>query len=85
MTLSFLKGFVMGKELAKNMSGVGAAAGSGILSVAATGVPGLSAVGISTGLATLGIGSMAVGIGAVAIIGAGTFFGVKKLLDVVFG
>ena len=74
----------MGKEVAKNIGGIGAAAGTGLGAVAATGVPGLSAVGISTGLATLGLGSMAVGISMVAVIGAGTFLGVKKLLNTIF-
>lgn len=74
----------MGKEIAKNVGCTGAAVGTGIGAVAATGVPGLSAVGISTGLATLGIGSMALGVGVVAALGAGTFVGVKKLLDSIF-
>lgn len=56
--------------------------GAGVVAVALAGEVGLSAVGISTGLATLGVGSMALGIGAVAIIGAGVFCGVRKLLDV---
>jgi len=69
------------RKILINIGGGSAAVGASVGSVAASGVSGLSAVGISTGLAALGIGSMAVGIGSVALIGAGTFVGVKKLLQ----
>lgn len=72
------------KEVAKNVGSTGAAFGTGIGAVAVTGVQGLSAVGLSTGLATLGLGSMVMGVGVVAAIGAGTFLGAKKLLDHIF-
>lgn len=72
------------KELVKNAISTVSAGGAGIGAVAATGIPGLSAVGISTGLATLGLGSMAIGLGTVGVVGVGAFFGAKKLLTVIF-
>lgn len=72
------------KEVAKNAASAGAAGGAGLTAVGVAGIPGLSAVGCTTGLATLGVGSMALGIGVVGMIGAGVFVGVKSLLDVMY-
>ncbi len=56
--------------------------GTPILVVSYLGISGLSAVGISTGLAAAGLGlGMVPGIGVAALIGAGVFIGVNKLLD----
>jgi len=58
------------------------AVGTPILVVSYLGISGLSAVGISTGLAAAGLGlGMVPGIGVAALIGAGVFIGVNKLLD----
>lgn len=58
------------------------AVGTPILVVSYLGISGLSAVGLSTGLATLGLGlGMVPGIGVAALVGAGVFIGVNKLLD----
>lgn len=58
------------------------AVGFPIVVVSFLGISGLSAVGISTGLAALGLGfGMVPGIGTAALIGALVFIGVNKLLD----
>ena len=69
------------KKVLTNVVSGGAGAGAGIASVAVCGTPGLSAVGISTGLATLGVGSMVIGIGVVGLIGAGVFCGIRSLFE----
>ena len=58
-----------------------AAAGVPIAAVAVSGkVAGLSAAGITSGLAALGFGfGMATGVGVVAALGVGSYVGVKKL------
>jgi hypothetical protein len=61
------------KESAKSIAAGAAAAGSGIGAIAAFGVPGLSAAGISSGLAVLGFGSMLVGVGTVGVIGYSSY------------
>lgn len=68
------------KEVLENGLAAGVAGTAGVGAVAVSGVSGLSAVGISTGLVALG-GSMAMGLGVVAIIGAGSFIAVKKLFS----
>lgn len=58
------------------------AVGFPVVVVSFLGISGLSAVGISTGLAALGFGlGMVPGIGTAALIGAVVFVGVNKLLD----
>jgi len=85
------KGKIEGKETLKNVgsevAGSLAAAGVPLGAVAVSGsVFGLSAAGMTSGLAALGLGfGMATGIGAVAAIGVASFIGVrwaiKKLTD----
>ncbi|MBA2693801.1 MAG: TerB family tellurite resistance protein [Rubrobacter sp.] len=67
------------KSAASGMSAVGVP----ILAVAYSGsVAGLSAAGISSGLAAVGLGlGMVPGIGVAVLIGAGIFIGVNALLD----
>lgn len=72
------------KTAAKEAAGVGGAAAAGAGSIFLTGGS-FSAAGITGGLATLGLGSMLVGIGSVALIGIGAYNGVKYLLDEVDG
>ncbi len=83
MTFDDVLGY--GKEAAKHIAGGAAAAGSGIGAVAACGVPGLSAAGITSGLAVLGAGSMLLGIGTVGFIGFGAYQAAKyvttKIVD----
>lgn len=85
------KGKIEGKETLKNVgsevAGSLAAAGVPLGAVAVSGsVFGLSAAGMTSGLAALGLGfGMATGIGAVAAIGVASFIGVRwairKLTD----
>ncbi|MGE4339717.1 MAG: hypothetical protein AB7E55_27700 [Pigmentiphaga sp.] len=70
----------------KSMSAKAAAVGTPLAAVYLTGsVVGLSAAGMTSGLATLGMGgllglsSMATGIGVVVLIGVGAYTGVRKL------
>jgi uncharacterized tellurite resistance protein B-like protein len=67
------------KSAASGLSAVGVP----ILAVAYSGsVIGLSAAGISSGLAAVGLGlGMVPGIGVAVLLGAGVFIGVNKLLD----
>ncbi|MGI8649305.1 MAG: TerB family tellurite resistance protein, partial [Rubrobacter sp.] len=58
------------------------AVGTPILVVSYLGVSGLSAAGITSGLAAVGLGlGMVPGIGVAVLVGAGVFIGVNKLLD----
>lgn len=66
-------------SIIKNTTSTVAAGSAGITAVSLAGVPGLSAIGCTTGLAALGAGSMVLGVGAVALIGAGVFTGVRRL------
>jgi hypothetical protein len=73
------------KESAKRMASGAAGAGAGVGAIAACGVPGLSAAGITSGLAVLGAGSMLAGVGTVALIGFGAYkftrFAVEHIVD----
>ncbi len=79
------------RETARNAAKVGiplaAAAGIPLLAVGLSGsVAGLSAAGMTSGLAALGMGglglsAMATGIGAVAVLGVGTFAAAKWGID----
>ena len=75
------------KALGRDVTAGLAAAGVPITAVAMAGtVSGLSAAGITSGLAALGLGlGMTAGIGAVAAIGTGAYFGVRWLYDSIFG
>jgi len=72
------------KEIVKKTGASAVGAGTSVGAVALAGIPGLSGPGIMTALATLGLGSAAIGIASVAGIGIGVAFGAKKLLDVIF-
>ena len=72
------------KEIAKKTGASAVGAGTSVGAVALAGIQGLSGPGIMTALATLGLGSAAIGIASVAGIGSGVAFGAKKLLDVIF-
>ena len=68
------------KKLGGDVAASLASAGIPIAAVAAAGVPGLSAAGITSGLAALGLGlGMTAGIGAVVAIGVSSYFGVRWL------
>lgn len=49
--------------------------------VYAAGEMGISAVGLTTGIAAVGAGSMFVGVGVIALIGIGTYQAVNWVLD----
>lgn len=76
-------------DIVKSMKDIGAKAGAVGVPLAAVyfsgSVIGMSAAGLTSGLATLGMGgflgfsSMFTGIGAVALIGVGTYKGIKKV------
>lgn len=69
----------------KDISAKAAAVGVPMAALYFSGAAGVSAIGMTTGLATLGMGgilgfsSMFTGVGALALIGVGTYQGVKKL------
>ena len=68
------------KKLGGDVTAGLAASGVPIAAVAIAGYSGLSAAGIASGLAVLGLGfGMATGIGAVAAIGVGSYLGVRAL------
>lgn len=67
----------VGKEAAATGAGVGVPMGA----VALAGEAGVSAVGLTTGLAALGFGSMFCGVGVVALIGIITYNGVKAAFE----
>lgn len=48
--------------------------------VYALGTPGVSAVGLTTGIAALGFGSMFFGVGVIALLGIGGYVGGKKVV-----
>lgn len=73
------------KEIVKEGAGVAAGATLPVGAVALAGEAGLSAVGMTTGLAALGLGSMATGIGVVALIGIGGYIGGKWVVGKLFG
>lgn len=54
---------------------------SPMMAVAVAGQPGVSAVGLTTGLAALGFGSMFLGVGVVAVIGIGTYTIIKAIIE----
>jgi len=86
----FLGGFDILPEELKQLGGTVAAslgsAGIPIAAVAVLGVPGLSAAGITSGLAALGLGlGMASGIGVAVAIGVGSFFGIRWLYKKLVG
>lgn len=72
----------------KDLVAKGAAVGVPMLAVYFSGTVGVSAIGMTTGLATLGFGgigvlglsSMFTGIGAMALLGAGSYAAVKKFV-----
>ena len=68
------------KEAAKEMGCGSAAAGAGAGSIFCTGGS-FSAAGITGGLATLGAGSMLLGIGTVAVIGIGAYKTTQYLME----
>jgi hypothetical protein len=72
------------KEIAKNAGATVAGAGSAVGAVAAAGIPGLSGPAIMTGLATLGLGSAAIGIATAGGIGIGIAYGAKKLFNLLY-
>lgn len=74
------------KDLGGDVAATLAATGIPLGAVAVSGtVFGLSAAGITSGLAALGLGfGMATGIGAVAVIGVGSYFAVKWLWKKIF-
>ena len=61
------------KAVTKEFVSAGAGTGIAVGSLSAAGIPGLSAAGITSGLAVLGAGSMLAGIGTVAAIGYGSY------------
>ncbi len=68
------------KEVISDVTASLAATGMPVGAVAVSGsVSGLSAAGITSGIATLGLGSMAAGISVIAGIGVISFVGVKWL------
>jgi uncharacterized tellurite resistance protein B-like protein len=68
------------KETARDLTASLAAAGVPVIAVSTAGFAGLSAAGITSGLAVLGVGfGMAGGIGAVVALGLGSYFGVQWL------
>jgi len=72
------------KEAAKNVGSGVVGSGTALGAVAACGISGLSGPGIMTGLATLGVGSAALGILVTGGVAVGTAYGAKKLFDFIF-
>ena len=74
------------KQLGGTVAASLGSAGIPIAAVAVLGVPGLSAAGITSGLAALGLGlGMASGIGVAVAIGVGSFFGIRWLYKKLVG
>ncbi|MCX9070649.1 hypothetical protein [Citrobacter portucalensis] len=69
-------------DAVKEITSGAVGAGVPVLAVAAAGEAGVSAVGITTGLAALGCGSMLAGVAVVGLIGVGSYYGTKKLIEV---
>lgn len=72
------------REVAENVGAGVVGAGSSLAAVAVSGISGLSGPGIMTGLATLGLGSAAIGILSTAAIGIGVAYGAKKVFKLFF-
>lgn len=71
-----------GYDVAKNVVAGGAAVGTPIMLISLLGkVSGLSASGITSGLAALGFGSMLFGLVMVVVVGGAVYFGVHKLFE----
>ncbi len=72
-----------GYTAAKKITAGAAAMGTPVLLISLLGkVPGLSAAGMTSGLAALGFGSMLMGIIMVVVVGGAVYFGVHKLFEV---
>lgn len=68
-------------KIGKKLAPGAAAAGAGTGAISLAGTSGLSAVGITTGLACLGAGSMLVGVGTVGLIGVGAYKLTAKIFE----
>lgn len=69
------------KDAAKEVVSGAAGAGVPVAAVALAGEAGVSAVGITTGLAALGMGTMLGGVAVVGLLGVGSYYGTKKLIE----
>ncbi|MFS8058463.1 hypothetical protein UEF14_04740 [Klebsiella michiganensis] len=67
--------------LVKEITSGAAGAGVPVLAVATAGEAGVSAVGITTGLATLGCGSMLAGVAMAGLLGVGAYIGTKAAIE----
>lgn len=52
-----------------------------MMSVAVAGIPGVSAAGLTTGLATIGFGSMFMGVGVAGFISVTTYTIIKAIIE----
>ena len=72
---------IVKKKIFTEVTAVTAGVLTPMMSVAVAGIPGVSAAGLTTGLATIGFGSMFLGVGVVALIGIGTYAIVKAIIE----
>lgn len=68
-------------DIKKEVAGLVTGGGVPYVAVAAAGEAGVSAVGITTGLAALGFGSMMGGVVVAGLLGVGAYTGTKWLID----
>ncbi len=73
------------KKLGGDVAAGLASTGVPIAAVTVAGTYGVSAVGITTALAALGLGSMLTGVGTVAALGVGSYLGVRWLYKKTIG
>lgn len=72
---------IIKKKIFTEVTAVTAGVLTPMMAVAVAGIPGVSAVGLTTGLATIGFGSMFMGVGVAGFIGITTYVIVKAIIE----
>lgn len=71
-------------DVKKECAGVFSGAALPVAVVVVAGETGVSAVGITTAIAALGLGSMLAGVAVLGLIGVGAYVGTKKVYEELF-
>lgn len=71
------------KELVQEAGGLIAGVSAPMTAVYVAGQTGVSAVGLTTGIAALGFGSMFIGVGIIALMGIGFYISGKKVVEMI--